>query len=41
VSDEDSKELLRKKIEEKKAKFPGKKHYGLFLTEQGVEIWEA
>lgn len=41
VSDEESKARLLKKIEEKKAKFPDRKHYGLFLTEVGVEIWEA
>lgn len=41
VSDEDSKAILLKKIEEKKAKFPDKKHFGIFLTEEKTEIWEA
>jgi hypothetical protein len=41
VSDEESKARLMKKIDEKKAKFPTAKHYGLFLTEDFSEIWEA
>lgn len=41
VSDEESKSRLKAKIDEKKAKFPDAKHYGLFLTEEKVEIWEA
>lgn len=41
VSDEESKARLLVKIAEKKAKFPDKKHYGIFLTEAAVEIWEV
>lgn len=41
VSDEASKAKLMERLEEKKAKFPGKRHFGLFLTELGVDIWEA
>lgn len=41
VSDEESKARLQKKIEEKKSKFPEGKHYGLWLTEDAVEIWLA
>jgi hypothetical protein len=41
MSDEESKSILMTKIEEKKAKFPDKKHYGLFITEETAEIWEA
>ncbi|PIW08055.1 hypothetical protein COW38_01520 [Candidatus Collierbacteria bacterium CG17_big_fil_post_rev_8_21_14_2_50_45_7] len=41
VSDDDSKAILLEKIQEKKLKFPGNKHYGIFLTEEKVEIWEA
>lgn len=41
VSDEESRSRLLAKIEEKKAKFPNKKHYGLFLTDDSGEIWGA
>lgn len=41
VSDEESRSRLMKKIEEKKVKFPDKKHFGLFFTDEKVEIWEA
>jgi len=41
VSDEGSKAILLAKIEEKKTKFSDKKHYGIFLTEEKTEIWEA
>lgn len=41
VSDEDSKKVLLQKIEEKKAKHPSAKHYGIFLTDDQVDIWEA
>jgi hypothetical protein len=41
LTDQEIRIRLDAKIAEKEAKYPDKKHFGLFMTEETIEIWEV